>query len=164
MPDEDAPKLHIDSDWKASAQAEKAKLSEQEKAKAATRSAGNADQPPEASFTTLVDVLASQAVMGLGAVADPETGGVVIDPIGSKFAIDLMGVIEEKTKGNLSDEEQAHLKQLLAELRSRFIQIMELVKQQAATQRSGKAPTPGVPGNLGNAGILTDPGNIPPLS
>lgn len=132
--DDSAPKLQIDSDWKAQAQAEKAKLLEQEKAKA-EQAGDDAQEPsklPQADFKSLMGVLASQAIMGLGAMNDPKTGRVVIDLDGARFSIDLLGVLEEKTKGNLSDEQSKEITQILAELRSRFVQITQLVAQQQA--------------------------------
>ena len=133
--DEGAPELHIDSDWKAEAQAEKERLAEQEAKQAAEPS----QQPelPEADFKALMGLLASQAIMGLGAYTDPKTGGVMIDLPGSKFAIDLLGVLEEKTSGNITDDESKELTQVLAELRSRFVQVAELVAKQ---QEAGGAP------------------------
>ena len=68
-PDEDGPKLHIDSDWKAEAQAEKERLAQETEEKAQAReAAGSGQKLPEANFTTLMSMLASQAIMGLGAV------------------------------------------------------------------------------------------------
>jgi hypothetical protein len=143
------PKLHIDSDWKAEAQAEKERLAAEEKAKAeAGEAPGGPHQMPEASFKTLMSVLASQAIMGLGTMQDPDGKGIVVDLEGSKFSIDLLGVLEEKTEGNLTDEESAELKQILSELRARFVQISQLVAQQAA---AGGMQTPGAPGGIGGA-------------
>ena len=51
----------------------------------------------------------------------------MIDVVGAQFAIDLLGVIEEKTKGNLTDEESKELGEILAQLRARFVQIAKLV-------------------------------------
>ena len=133
--DDSTPKLQIDSDWKAQAQAEKAKLLEQEKAKAEQQSGEDAQKPgklPQADFKSLMGVLASQAIMGLGAMNDPKTGRVVIDLEGARFSIDLLGVLEEKTKGNLSDGQSKEITQILSELRSRFVQITQLVAQQQA--------------------------------
>ena len=124
---DEAPKLHIDSDWKAQAQAEKERLAEKEAARAshaggvAGGGEGEGELPP-ANFRTLVATLASQAMMGLGAYGDPQSGRVVIDVAGAQFAIDLLGVIEEKTKGNLTPEESEELKEVLAHLRARFVQ------------------------------------------
>ena len=128
MPD-DAPKLHIDADWKEQAQAEKEKLSQ--KIDDSPRQPGPDEFPP-ADMRALVGSLASQALMGLGAYADPKTGRAMIDLMGSRFAIDLLGVLEEKTKGNLTPEEASELKEVLSELRQRFVQIASMIQQQMA--------------------------------
>ena len=143
-PDEPTPKLHIDTDWKAEAQAEKERLTAAEAAQSEAKSAGRTQDGgalPNADFRALVGILASQALMGLGTMQDPQTKGIVIDFEGSRFSIDLLGVLEEKTKGNLTDEESTELVQLLAELRSRFVQINDLVARQAAVP--GEAGTDG---------------------
>ena len=128
MPD-DAPKLHIDADWKEQAQAEKEKLSQ--KIDDSPRQPGPDEFPP-ADMRALVGSLASQALMGLGAYADPQTGRAMIDLMGSRFAIDLLGVLEEKTKGNLTPEDASELKEVLSELRQRFVQIASMIQQQMA--------------------------------
>ncbi len=132
-----APKILIDTDWKAEAQAEKARLA-QKADEAATKGGSRPGEMPPASFQMLVGTIASQAVMGLGAVRDPKSGGVVVDLEAARFAIDLLGVIEVKTKGNLSDDEAKELTQALAELRNRFVQVSDAVKAQVA---GGGAPT-----------------------
>lgn len=146
MTQDEKPKLHIDSDWKAEAQAEKERLAQKEQESQAKRGPGAAGEQglPEASFQALVSVLASQAIMGLGAYADPKTNRVVIDLEGAKFSIDLLGVLEEKTKGNLSEQEASDLRQLLAELRNRFVQIADLVAKQHAEGASAAATAPDV--------------------
>ena len=151
MSDEQAaPKIHVDADWKAEAQAEKERLAAQE-AEKSEQSDGGGPQPgelPEPNFKALMGLLASQAIMGLGAYNDPKTGGLVIDLVGSKFAIDLLAVLEEKTSGNISDDESQELKQVLAELRSRFVQVADLVAKQqdaaAATPDLNSPPSGGV--------------------
>ncbi|MHC4833338.1 MAG: DUF1844 domain-containing protein [Planctomycetota bacterium] len=143
--EQDAPKLHIDSDWKAQAEAEKARLAEAE-AKVAAQNAGKSagedgegrGELPTPDFRGLVGMLASQAIMGLGAMQDPKTGRVVVDLEGSRFAIDLLGMLEEKTKGNLEKEESEELVQVLGELRSRYVQLTKLVASQMA---AGKVST-----------------------
>ena len=141
--DEETPKLQIDSDWKAEAQAEKERLARQEKEKIKGGASGR-EHPPEADFKALMGVLASQTILSLGAMGDPKTGKVVIDLEGARFCIDLLGVLEEKTRGNLTDEEAKEITQILAELRNRFIQITHMVAQQAP--QPGAGPTPGVLG------------------
>ncbi|MEC8560636.1 MAG: DUF1844 domain-containing protein [Planctomycetota bacterium] len=143
--DEQTPKIQVDTDWKAEAQAEKERLARQE---AEREEQGGNEAPgelPPADFKGLIGLLASQAIMGLGAYTDPKSGGVVIDLVGSKFAIDLLAVIEEKTKGNLDEAETTELGQILTELRSRFVQVADAVaKQQANTAAAGPLdPTKG---------------------
>jgi hypothetical protein len=137
---DDAPKLHIDSDWKAEAQAEKERLAAQAASKAEEKGAAAQGELPPADFKGLMGILVSQAIMGLGAYTDPDSGGVVVDLPGSRFAIDLLAVLEEKTAGNLTDDESKELAAVLAELRSRFVQIAQLVAQQ---QAGGGMPGPG---------------------
>jgi len=128
-------KIQVDSDWKAEAQAEKERLVQAEQ-KAEDKA--EARQLPEASFRGLLSILASQALMGLGAQQDPSGKGVMVDLDGAKFTIDLMGMLSEKTQGNLTEEEAAELKQLIQELQSRFVQIAELVSAQM--KQGGVAP------------------------
>ena len=166
MADDKTPKIQVDSDWKAEAQREKERLAKKDQAKkeakgksgSAVDAAGGpgaaeggpgagAHELPEANFRSLVGMLASQAIMGLGAMADPQTNRVIVDLEGSRFAIDLLDLLEQKTKGNLTDEEAKELRQILAELRSRYVQIANFVARQMASQPPGGMAVPsGVPG------------------
>jgi hypothetical protein len=134
------PKIQIDSDWKAEAQAEKERLAKKEEAQAEREPDHRPGELPQPDFRALVGTLASQAIMGLGAVGDPKTGRVVIDLVTSRFSIDLLGVLEEKTRGNISEEEAKELTQTLAELRARFVQISNLVAQQSVAEAQGEVP------------------------
>jgi hypothetical protein len=126
------PKILVDTDWKAEAQAEKERLAKKAE-EVESKSGAQSGELPPANFQMLVGTLASQAVMGLGAVRDPKTGGVVVDLDAARFAIDLLAVIEDKTKGNLTDEETKEVSQALAELRQRFVQVSDAVKAQVAS-------------------------------
>jgi hypothetical protein len=128
--DKDQPKLQIDADWKAQAQAEKQRLAQQAKARAQqqtgapeSRAAAGAAGLPPASFQTLVSTLATQALFAMGAVADPRTGQRYQNLDLARHHIDLLGVLEEKTKGNLTEEEAAVLATTLYELRTRYVQM-----------------------------------------
>jgi len=122
----------IDEDWKRRAQMEKL----QDAAKvgdippqAGGRPRGEKMHRPapgrhgEADFLTLVEQLASQALLFMGAVRDPLTGQVQEDPEQAQMAIDLLGVLEEKTRGNLTPEEQAALRQILDDVRMTFVRL-----------------------------------------
>lgn len=153
MTDQDpAPKLHIDSDWKAEAQAEKERLAAKEAERAETAGDGKPGELPEANFKSLMGLLASQAIMGLGAYPDPETGGAVVDLVGSKFAIDLLGVLKDKTAGNITDEESKEITEVLGQLQTRFVQIADALAQQQARAAAGEIPNPANPGTPANPG------------
>jgi hypothetical protein len=128
------PEIQVDADWKAEAQAEKERLEEQEQNRK-PREEGRG--LPTADFKALMGVLASQAIMGLGAMADPNTGGVIIDLEGARFAIDLLGVLEEKTKGNLEEDEAKELGLIARELRTRFVQVTQALAEQKAGAKPG---------------------------
>lgn len=136
----DSQKLHIDSDWKAQAEAERQRLAHAEAEKAAAGGDPNHQPLPPADMRSLVGTLASQALAGLGMYGDRESGRLIVDFEGAKFAIDLLGVLEEKTKGNLTPEEATEIKQVLAELRSRFVQLIEMVRKQSASPMGAGAP------------------------
>jgi hypothetical protein len=141
---QEEPKIHIDRDWKAEAQAEKERLAAKEAKERAER--GPEPRPgelPPADFRALVGTLASQAIMGLGAFADPKTNKMVIDLATARFSIDLLAVLQEKTKGNITDEEAQELTQTLAELRARFVQISNLIAQQSIADAGAAAAAPG---------------------
>ena len=136
---QDEPKIQIDTDWKAEAQAEKKRLAEEADTVADSPKGGQPGTLPPADFQTLVGALASQAVMSLGSIRDPKSGGVVIDLPGARFAIDLLGVVEAKTRGNLDKEEEKAITQALGELRDRFVQISQAVAAQQVSDVQGAA-------------------------
>ncbi len=136
----ETPNIHVDSDWKAQAEAERERLQKLDAAHAKGQPAAAAFPP--ADLRSLVGLLATQALGGLGAYGDPKTNRVMVDLDQAQFAIDLLAVLEAKTKGNLSTEEAAELTAILAELRSRFVQISKLVAAQHAEAGGRIAPTP----------------------
>lgn len=89
------------------------------------------EEPPEegasqalpADFPTLILSLASSAQISLGIVPHPGTGQLEKSILQAKHAIDMLGVLEEKTRGNLSQEEEQLLKAILGDLRMRFVEL-----------------------------------------
>ncbi len=115
MPDE--PKIQVDDDWKSQAAAEKARLAE----------SAEAESPrgvPEASFAGLVQLLAMQALVGLGGFAGP--GGQEIPPNLdlAKHHIDMLDVLDGKSKGNLSPDEKRLLDTTLHQLRMAYVEAI----------------------------------------
>jgi len=76
---------------------------------------------PPASFSTLVETLATQAAIFLSDQVDPETGQSLRHLELAKHNIDLLSMLEEKTKGNLTDGEKRILDSMLYELRMAYI-------------------------------------------
>ena len=142
---EEKPGLHIDDDWKRQAQEEKRRLAEQEaKNTPATGPAGvvagappqasprqeqrptaaarREQQLPAASFEGLVQSMVTQVLFYLGDLATRGgESGVNLDM--AKHQIDTLAVLEEKTRGNLSDDEKHMLDAALYEVRMRYISV-----------------------------------------
>ena len=138
--------LHIDTDWKRQAQEEKRRLAEEEQKKAAAAAAppataagptaaaiGGAARPgpagrrearelPPASFASLINSVMTQALFYLGELA-PQGGEPMVNLDMARHQIDTLAVLEEKTKGNLSDDEQRLLDTALYETRNRFVSV-----------------------------------------
>lgn len=83
------------------------------------------NEPPKAlapmDFSTFVLSLGSSAMVNLGQVLAPESEQPTIDLAAAKQIIDILGLLEEKTRGNLDDSEDKLLKSLLYELRIHFV-------------------------------------------
>ena len=126
------PKIIVDDDWKAQAQAEKEKLNEQiekeaPKPQAGPARVGEAQQRelPPASFSVLVSSMVTQILFALGAIEEPQTKKRYIDLSLAKHHINMLSVLEEKTKGNLSPEEKKLLDRALYEVRMQYVQAAQ---------------------------------------
>lgn len=77
------------------------------------------------SFTAFIVSLASSAAIHFGDLADPNTGRLApVNLEGAKQMIDILTLLEEKTRGNLTAEERQLLEQVHYELRLRFVQAV----------------------------------------
>jgi len=76
---------------------------------------------PDASFQVLVSTFATQAAMALGQMPNPVTNKSEEDLAQAKFAIDLLQVMDEKTQGNRTAEEDKFLQDCLYQLRIVYI-------------------------------------------
>lgn len=138
-------KKKVDEDWKRRAQLER----EADIAKAggppkpAAPAAPGAPPAPDNGnkvnplFPSLIESLAQQALMFLGGMRDPMTGQVVQDLHQAQTLIDMLLMVEEKTKGNLAAEEAEMLKQVLDELRTQFVRV---AKPKAPPPMMGNRP------------------------
>lgn len=77
----------------------------------------------EASFSILTMSIASSAAMAMGLAPDPQTGQVAKDKNMARFNIDLLLMLQEKTKNNLTSDEKAFLENLISDLQIKFVQV-----------------------------------------
>ena len=78
---------------------------------------------PRIDFSTFILSLSHSALMHLGEAPHPETGEVEKNLALARQTIDLIAMLEEKTKGNLSGEEERMVAQILFDLRMRYVEL-----------------------------------------
>jgi len=162
------PKLIIDTDWKSQAQAEKERLAQKSAAAAPKTSPastggpggapGEGDLPQEPGFQDLVGLLATQAMSYLGYYPDPQTGQAMISLEYAKLHIDMLTVLEDKTKNNLTEHEQKLLTKILSQLRMDFVEVTKAVSKAVQEGRI-KSTGAGGPAIMtgGNPGMIQPP-------
>jgi hypothetical protein len=101
------------------------------------------DHPPAMSFDQLVQSIYMTAMMQLGA-ATHEGQQPQVDILGARQSIDMLSVLAEKTKGNLTTEETRLLDSALFELRMAFLEVTQALARSAAAKGPGGA-RPGGP-------------------
>lgn len=150
MSNEGEKKLHIDSDWKEQARAEKERLAREAEGRRASPAGsaagrggqgaegvgaehggeaagagggGEHGQLPPATIETLVQSLGTQTMMFLSPQRDPQTGRSMQNLELAKHTIDLMSMLEEKTRGNLTAGEKRYLDTVLYQVRMAYVQV-----------------------------------------
>jgi len=96
---------------------------------------GRTPQDYEMNFERLVASLYMTAMMQLGLVHE-EGQQPAPDLLGAKQTIDTIGLLQEKTKGNLTDQEQHLLQNCLYELRMGFVELTNALARQAPSDLS----------------------------
>jgi hypothetical protein len=117
---EGKPKIVVDSNWKEQVQAEKEAAQQSPKDEPTPEE--SASQLPPATFPLLVSSLATQALMTMGQIPDPE-GKASVELDHAKHTIDMLEVLDEKTKGNLTTEEAAMMQQVLHQIRMVYVAV-----------------------------------------
>ena len=92
---------------------------------AAEKSKAASQQMPPANFAGLLVGLATSAFIHLGESPDPDAPKGKPDLLAAKHAIDLLAVLQNKTKGNLEQEEEALLQTLLYDLRLKYVKVCQ---------------------------------------
>ncbi|MFH1339565.1 MAG: DUF1844 domain-containing protein [Candidatus Omnitrophota bacterium] len=106
-------KKSVDESWKETAAREKGTAKKE----------GGKKEPefPEANFSFFVSTLALQASVFLGHIPNPATDKKEKNLPQAKFIIDTLGVIKDKTRNNLTAEEDSLLENMLYELRMHYV-------------------------------------------
>lgn len=142
---EKEPKIIVDDDWKSQVEKEKEQLDEPAPAEGQGGSEGAEDQGespqlPEASFSMLVTTLAMQASVALGQMPDPMTGQPAIQKPIAKHYIDLLAMLQEKTKGNLDKEEADLIESAVHQLRMAFVMVPDTMPEAEEKKSSIELP------------------------
>jgi uncharacterized protein DUF1844 len=90
------------------------------------------------SFQMLIDFLTRNAAAMLGGMADPRTGQAFVDLEGAREVIDMLDALREKTRGNLSKEDDNLLIEVLGSLKLTFMEISKAAAEQMAKKAKAK--------------------------
>lgn len=119
---------HFDQEGNPIVQEEQKESSTQEQAKTErTESSQTSGMPPGLDFVAILFTYVHSALMYLGEVTDPE-GKESENIEGARQMIDILEVMQQKTKGNLTKEEEQYLESALYDLRMRYMKKAKLIK------------------------------------
>ena len=157
--EQEAPKLIIDSDWKSQARQEKEKLSQKAEtpkpqAAAGTPEGAAGETPTEPGIQDIVSLLMTQALTYMGAFPDPRTGRAVVSLEMARVFIELLKVLEDNTKGNLTEQESTVMTRVLNELRMEYVEMSKYLEQAIA---EGKVKPVS---QAGPGGVVTPPTGV----
>jgi uncharacterized membrane protein YccC len=112
------------------------------------RSGSERDEVLSARFAQMVLQQANTAMLLLGKTPHPQTGRTLRDIEGAQMFIDQLEMLEAKTQGNLTKEEQNLLKQTLLSLHMAFVEVVQSPEpgEAGSTQGPAASETPQKPG------------------
>ena len=120
-------KIIVDEDWKQEAQKEKEILAAQEQAekKEAEKQKPTRGPLPKGDFAALVSMLVTQALFALGMLEVEGQEGQKKEPDLhiAKYNIDMLEALKEKSKGNLTEQEEKVLKNTLNQIRMAYVKV-----------------------------------------
>jgi len=133
--------LYIDSDWKEEARREKERLIQEERQQAKK----GATSTSQGSFADLLNILVLQTVAALGGIAGPDGQSRPPDFKAAQYFIDMINLLDEKTAGNLSDEEKRLLDTTLYDLRMQYVRLTGQTPSPTAGRAAEGFPEQGPP-------------------
>lgn len=125
---EQAPKIFIDDDWKEQARREK---EEADREVRQAEEAGETGPLPGPHIAEIIQMVTMQATIGLGGFRDQNGQAIPPNLEYAKHYIDLLELLQNKTRNNLDDQEQRMLTGTLQELRMAFVEVYQAMSQQA---------------------------------
>ena len=114
-------KIIIDEDWKQEAQKEKEILAAKEEAE--KEEVEGRGELPEGNFAALISMLVTQSLFAMGFLQIKGQDKREPDLELAKYNIDMLATLEEKTRGNLTGDEQKVLSEQLSQLRMAYVKI-----------------------------------------
>lgn len=114
-------KIIVDEDWKAEAQKEKEVLAETEEKE--EEQPGRRGPLPKGDLAALISMLTTQAFFSMGAFKIEGQENREPDMELAKYNIDMLETLEEKTKGNLSEDEEKVMADTLNQLRMAYVKL-----------------------------------------
>lgn len=142
-----APKVEVDDDWKAQALREKEELAQ--KLDEHGDKEESKGKPPKADFLSIVESFAYQAMMFLGMMEHPQMPGrAVFDRVQSRYLIDCLIVLRDKSANNLTKEEAEVLGNTISGLQMAWVEMSDAVAKQQTEQALKGGTTGGKPGGI----------------
>jgi len=132
---EDAPRFRVDEGWKRSVAEERERLRREQKQSRQKAEGAGARQPAKPDVRIFFAGLYTQTLMCLGEIENPLTKRKEQNLPEAQYLIDTIDMLKQKTKGNLSSDEEQYLDGLLHDLRMRYV---DAVNRPAAEAREGE--------------------------
>ena len=115
----------IDESWKERSDVQAEKSPTENRPEASSNESAESSDKSQINFEAFLNSLGLQALIHLGQVPHPATRQKTLDPEAAQETIELLILIKDKTKGNLTNAEQKLLDALLFDLQSKYVQITQ---------------------------------------
>jgi hypothetical protein len=129
--DKEQPKIIIDTDWKEQARRDK---EEADRKVRESEEAGETGPLPGPHLAEIIQMITMQATIGLGGFRDQSGQAIAPNLEYAKHYIDLLELLQTKTRNNLDEQEKGMLEGTLHELRMVFVDVYNALTQQPPTQ------------------------------
>jgi len=111
----------VDEDWKKQVEREKGRETAKESQQQQQQQQPRGGPPDPGSFTAFITGLTMQAMMAMGEMADPNTGMQRENLAEAQYLIDTLAMLQEKTSGNLNEQEAAAMEEAVYSLRMVYV-------------------------------------------